>query len=148
IMGVGFLMLDTVAGLAQTLRENRAKDLILIDTAGLGAADFDSASELARFLSSRDDIDRQLVLSASMRSADLTRVMDAYEIFRPQRLLFTRLDETVSLGPVLNEAVRTGKPLSFFGTGQRIPEDLETATQARLVESVLAGLGGEALSAA
>ena len=38
----------------------------------------------------------------------------SFEIFRPRRLLFTKLDETGSFGPILNEAVRTGKPLSFF----------------------------------
>ena len=73
-----------------------------------------------------------------MKSADLTRMVDAFEIFRPQRLLFTRLDETESLGPILNEAARTGKPLSFFANGQRIPEDLEAATRDRLVELLLA----------
>ena len=64
-----------------------------------------------------------------MKSADLSRVVDAFEIFRPQRLLFTKLDETGSFGPILNEAARTGKPLSFFTTGQRIPEDLEAASR-------------------
>jgi flagellar biosynthesis protein FlhF len=64
-------------------------------------------------------------------------VIDAYEIFRPRRLLFTKLDETNSLGPIFNEAVRTRKPLSFFNAGQRIPEDLETASHRRLIETIL-----------
>jgi flagellar biosynthesis protein FlhF len=148
ILGVGFQVLDTVSALAQTIEENRGKELILIDTAGLGFADFDSSSDLARFLSARNDIDRQLVLSSSMKPADLTRVIDSYDIFRPQRLLFTRLDETASLGPIFNEAVRTGKPLSFFTTGQRIPEDLETATHSRLIELILGGRFELALAAA
>jgi len=88
------------------------------------------------------------VLTASMKPADLTRVIDAYEVFRPQRLIFTRLDETGSFGPILNELVRTGKALSFFSTGQRIPEDLETVTRERLVQLLLNGAGGQALSAA
>ena len=83
-----------------------------------------------------------------MKSADLTRVVDSFEVFRPQRLLFTKLDETGSFGPILNEAVRTGKPLSFFTTGQRIPEDLEAASRGRLVELILAGHCGRAQSAA
>jgi len=62
--------------------------------------------------------------------------------------LFTRLDETSSLGPLFNEAARTGKPLSFFGTGQRIPEDLEAATHARLIEPILGRFSDEAVSAA
>jgi flagellar biosynthesis protein FlhF len=148
ILGVGFQVLDTVSALAQTIEENHGKELILIDTAGLGFADLEGSSDLARFLSSRNDIDRQLVLSSSMKPADLTRVIDSYDIFRPQRLLFTRLDETVSFGPILNEAARTRKALSFFTTGQRIPEDLEIATHSRLIELILGGRFELALSAA
>jgi len=148
ILGVGFHVPETLAALAQTIEENRAKDLILIDTPGLGFRDLDDHADLARFLATRTDIDRHLVLSSSVKSADLTRVIDSYEVFRPQHLLFTRLDETSSLGPLFNEAARTGKPLSFFGTGQRIPEDLEAATHARLIEPILGCFSEEALSAA
>jgi flagellar biosynthesis protein FlhF len=148
ILGVGFQVIDTVAALAQTLEENRSKELIFIDTPGCAFADFDYDSDLARFLGSRPDIDTQLVVSSSMKSADLCRVIDAYEIFRPGRLLFTRLDETVLSGPILNETVRTGKPLSFFATGQRIPEDLEAACPKRLSELILGGRSAQVVSAA
>jgi flagellar biosynthesis protein FlhF len=148
ILGVGFQVLETVAALAQALDENRGKELILIDTPGLGADDMQSASGLARFLAARPDVDTHLVLSSSTKSADLTRMVDRFEVFRPQCLLFTRLDETGSFGPILNEAARTGKPLSFFANGQRIPEDLEAATRNRLVDLVLTGQNGRALSAA
>lgn len=139
ILGVGFQLLETVTSLAQAIEENRGKDLIFIDTPGFAADDLDGASGLAQFLSTRTDIDTQLVLPASMKSADLSRVAESFEIFRPQRLLFTRLDETASFGPILNEAVRTGKPLSFFTTGQRIPEDLREASRAVLVDLILSG---------
>ena len=74
-----------------------------------------------------------------MKAADLSRMVDAFEIFRPQHLLFTKLDETGSYGPIFSEAARTGKPLSFFTAGQRIPEDLEAASPERLLDLVLAG---------
>jgi flagellar biosynthesis protein FlhF len=134
--------------LAQAIEENRGKELIFLDTPGLGPAEVANYSALAQFLSTREDIDTQMVVSGSMKSADLSRVVDGFECFRPQRLLFTKLDETGSFGPILNEAVRTGKPLSFFTTGQRIPEDLEAATKSRVAELILGGTGALALSAA
>jgi len=137
ILGVGVRVLETVGALAQAVEENRSKDLILVDTPGFGPADMEADCGLAQFLSSRSDIDTQLVLSSSMKAADVTRMVDRFEIFRPQRLLFTRLDETESLGPIFNEAARTRKPLSFFANGQRIPEDLEAVTWDRLVERLL-----------
>jgi flagellar biosynthesis protein FlhF len=78
-----------------------------------------------------------LVLSASTKSADLTRVVEAYEVFRPSKLLFTRLDETDSFGPIFCEAARTHKALSFFGMGQRIPEDLAPASHGLLTDLIL-----------
>jgi flagellar biosynthesis protein FlhF len=148
ILGVGFQVLETVGALAQAIEENRSKDLILIDTPGFGPADMEADCGLARFLSSRSDIDTHLVLSSSTKAADVTRMVDRFEIFRPQRLLFTRLDETESLGPILNEAARTRKPLSFFSNGQRIPEDLEAVTWDRLVERLLGAPASQAASAA
>jgi flagellar biosynthesis protein FlhF len=138
ILGVGFQVLETVMALAQAIEENRGKELIFIDTPGFGFGDLDAAADLAPFLATRQDVDTQLVLPSSMKAPDLTRTVDAFEVFRPQRLLFTKADETNSFGPILNESARTGKPVSFLTTGQRIPEDLETATVPRLVELILA----------
>jgi len=148
ILGVGIQVLETVGALAQAIAENRNKDPILIDTPGFGPADMEADCGLAHFLSSRGDIDTQLVLSSSTKAADLTRMVDRFEIFRPQRLLFTRLDETESLGPIFNEAARTGKPLSFFANGQRIPEDLEAVTWDRLAERLLGAPASQAASVA
>jgi flagellar biosynthesis protein FlhF len=148
ILGVGFQVLETVAALAQAIEENRGKELIFIDTPGLSAGELEDSGGLAHFLATRTDIDTQLVLSASMKSADLKRVVDSYQGFGAQRLVFTKLDETSSFGPILNEAVRTGKPLSFFTNGQRIPEDLEAVSPRRLTELILNSPAGRTRSVA
>ena len=137
ILGVGFELVETTRALEQALHLHRAKELILIDTPGFAAAEMDAAADLAGFLAMRGEIDTHLVLSASMKSADITRAVDRFEIFRPAKLLFTRLDETESLGPILTEAARTRKPVSFFTAGQQIPEHLEPATAGRLIELIL-----------
>ena len=83
-----------------------------------------------------------------MKAADLSRMVDAFEVLRPHHLLFTKLDETATYGPIFSEAARSRKPLSFFTAGQRIPEDLESASPERLLELVFSGAGGRARSAA
>jgi flagellar biosynthesis protein FlhF len=148
ILGVGFQVLETVAALAQAIEENRGKELIFIDTPGLGVGELEDAASLGQFLSTRADIDTHLVLSASIKPADLSRMVEGFEVFRPRHLLFTKLDETGSYGPILSEAARTGKPLSFFTHGQRIPEDLEAASRERVLELVMGGRGTRARSAA
>jgi len=137
VLGAGFQSLDSPSALARALEEHRNKDLVLIDTPGYGLREMDAAEELAAVLASREDIDVHLVLSASMKPADLTRVAECYERFRPSKVIFTRLDETTTFGPMVSEAVRSARPISFLTSGQQIPEDLEPATTARVLELVL-----------
>jgi flagellar biosynthesis protein FlhF len=144
IMGVTFESLDTVAGLAQSLKENSRKDLVLIDTPGFSAQDFDLSWELTKFLSTYPHVDIHLVLSCGAKSSDISRMVDRYNIFGPAKLLFTRLDETDSYGAILNESVRTGLPVSFLSTGPRVPEDFEPATKDRISDL----LEGREISAA
>jgi flagellar biosynthesis protein FlhF len=148
ILGVAFQVLETVGALAQAIEENRGKELIFIDTPGLAPSELADADQLTRFLSTRTDIDTHLVLPASMKPADLARMVDAFQVLRPDHLLFTRLDETSSYGPIFTEAARTSKPLSFFCWGQRIPEDLEAATGERLLDLVWKERGGNLKSSA
>lgn len=137
ILGVGFQAVETPFALAQAIEEHRGKSLILIDTPGYGRNDWEDTADLARFLASRDDIDVHLVLTASMKSADLSRVVDRFEMFRPRKLVFTKLDETETFGPIWNQAARTGKPVSFLSSGQQIPEDLVPAAAEKILNLVL-----------
>jgi len=75
-------------------------------------------------------------------------MVDRYSIFGPAKLLFTRLDETSSYGAVLNESVRAGLPVSFLGTGPRVPDDVEPAAQDRIVDLFLGGREARAVDAA
>jgi flagellar biosynthesis protein FlhF len=134
ILGVSFEALDTIGALAQSLKENSRKDLILVDTPGYSEKDFDLSWELTKYLSTYPHVDIHLVLSCGAKSSDTSRMVDRYNIFGPAKLLFTRLDETDSFGVILNEAARTGLPVSFLGTGPHVPDDLEPATVDRIAE--------------
>lgn len=137
ILGVGFQVLETPAALAQSLEEHRSKDLILIDTPGFARNEMNEASDMATFLSTHPAIDTHLVLPASLKSADMQRVVDRYEVFKPAKLLFTRIDETESFGSILNVVSRTGKPVSFICSGQQVPDDLAPARKEQLARLIL-----------
>jgi flagellar biosynthesis protein FlhF len=137
ILGIGCQVLETPASLAGAIHEFRSRDLILIDTPGLCQAEWEASEELAARMSAHPDIDSHLVLPASMRAADLRRVAEQYAIFRPRKLLFTRLDETKTFGPLVSRSARMALPVSFLSNGQRIPEDLEAASADRLLDLVL-----------
>jgi flagellar biosynthesis protein FlhF len=136
ILGIGFDIVETPVALAQSLEEHRGKDWVFIDTPGLAAGEMEDGADLAELLATHPEIDTHLVLSASMKPADLVRVIDRYAIFQPKKLLFTRLDETDRYGALVNEAARSGLPISFLATGQQIPDDLEPATKEFIADKV------------
>jgi flagellar biosynthesis protein FlhF len=134
ILGVAFQAADNVSALAQAIEELRGKHLILIDTPGYGPRDMDRAAALAHFLSTHPAIATHLVLTATMKSADLKHVAERFEIFHPSSLMFTRVDETRTFGTAVSLSAALAKPISFLGSGQEIPEDFEGATQARILD--------------
>jgi len=136
ILGMGCEVVETPAALAQAIEEFKNKDYIFIDTPGYASAEMEEAEELAALFSAHAEIDTHLVLMASMKQQDLARTVDRFQIFSPHKLIFTRMDETQSFGPLVNESVRRSLPVSFLSAGQNIPDDLEPATKRRLAECV------------
>jgi len=135
ILGTPCQVLETTAALASSLAEHSQADLILIDTPGLTRSEMDD--DLAQAIAQTPDLDTHLVLPASMRTIDLKRTAEQYSVFKPDKLLFTRLDETQTFGPILSQSVRMGLPVSFVSNGQRIPEDLAAATEDLLLGLLL-----------
>lgn len=137
ILGLGFEPIETPGALAAALEAHHAKDLILLDTPGYAGGDVDAAVELAALLGRHPEIDVHLVLLASMKPEDTMDCIARFEPFAFGKLLFTRLDETRSPATILGTAIRAGRPVSFLATGQRIPEDLQEASVARLLSLAL-----------
>jgi flagellar biosynthesis protein FlhF len=137
IIGVPIEIATTIGELDRILRENFKKDLILIDTIGCSQKDIARMSELAEYLHTATEIEKHLVLSATTKSIDLQEIIDRFSLFGLTNLVFTKLDETATFGPILNELVRTRKPLSYFTNGQRVPEDLRVPTPQDVADLVI-----------
>jgi flagellar biosynthesis protein FlhF len=148
IIGVGFSALNSVQEFQRAAEESRNKGVVLVDTPGFSPAELDGAGEIARCFEPLAQKQVHLVLPASMKRADLLRTIQDYALFHPDFLLFTKLDETQSLGALLSAALESDKPLSFFANGQNIPEDIEPAHARGVLASVCPSQRVEAVSAA
>lgn len=141
ILGVPFQTVESMAALAQSIDSAPAGSMLLVDTPGLSPALLnDLGGNLANLLDSRQDIDTHLVLTANARLIDLERAVERFRMFRPSRLIFTKLDETDSLGAAFSIAARHDKPISYFCNGQLIPEDIQPASRSFLVEALVSRL--------
>ncbi|MGH9622638.1 MAG: hypothetical protein ACRD45_23395 [Bryobacteraceae bacterium] len=148
ILGAGFQAVHTVAAFARALEEHRAKKLVLIDTPGYAANEMEDAQELAGFVSSQRRIEVHLLLPTFLRQSVLARTAERFQIFAPAKLAFTHFDEAGSPGAVLDQALRSGLPVSFLSSGQKIPEDIAEASKAALLEGLWEPAEAAAVSAA
>jgi len=138
--------LNTFAGIAQlplsavytpeelcaAVQAHRDCDLILIDTAGRGQKEEEHITELKEILHAVEGVEVHLVVPANMKSADLLATARRFDLLPVHNLIVTKVDETRTLGSLLNVLPRIGKPISYITTGQSIPEDIELANPHRL----------------
>jgi flagellar biosynthesis GTPase FlhF len=136
ILGVPFQSFESFESLSLAMHGEQWKGLVLIDTPGSVTGDKQEMEGMRKFFSRRAEIERHLVIRAEANSADMRFMVDKFAAIQPTRLLFTGLDETRGLGAAANTTIRSGIPATFFGTGGRIPEDLEEVDVERLVRSL------------
>ena len=54
-------------------------------------------------------------------------------------LIFTKLDETYTLGNILNLRLYTGKGIAYVTCGQNVPDDIESFDPQSAVKQLLGG---------
>jgi flagellar biosynthesis protein FlhF len=113
-----------------------ARRPFLIDTPGRSPGD-DVSREMFRVLGKQPGVRTHLVLPASLPPSHVRRTLDRFHEARPSRVVITKLDEADSLAPLVGVLREAGLPISFVGTGQRVPEDLHRATPPTLAAWVL-----------
>jgi flagellar biosynthesis protein FlhF len=126
-LGIEVAPVRAMQQLPELIADARQRDVVLIDTPGFAGNDSMGLKAAAGLFAKCAGLDVHLVVPAYMRLADLRRCVERYEIFRPAKLLVTKLDEAEALGPVFSEAARTGLSLSFLAHGPVIPDDIRPA---------------------
>ena len=122
--------------LREIVKRHSDKDLILIDTTGRSHREKDYSHHLKEIFTTVGGVETHLVLSVAAQEKQFTR---AYQQFLPlgvDRVLFTKLDEGLSFGPMFNFSVRNRIPLSYFTMGQNVPEDLEIAVPDKVISLI------------
>lgn len=129
ILGAPFAVARTAGELESAIERGRGP--LLLDTAGRSPRD-EASRDMFRLLASRPDVRTHLVLSATTSRDLVRRIVDRFAEANPTRVVVTRVDEAESLGPMVPVLQEHGLPVSYLGTGQNVPDDLERATPAVL----------------
>lgn len=120
-------------GLPETVIETRGVNHILIDTQSFAPNHQDEARQLCADLNSVGS-SNYLVFSA--KDIDPEFFLKSLSDIDFSGLMFSKLDETSSPGPVLNLCDQTGLPMLYFGIGKTIDEDFEKASVERIVAMI------------
>lgn len=121
--------------LALARLENR--DIILVDTAGQSHLDLDRMKELGRMMGGETVISNHLVLSATVKRADMQEAARNFATLNPASYVFTKIDETRTRGGLIDQVMDMNLPVSFITNGQRVPEDILMATKKRILRLVM-----------
>ena len=142
ILEVPFRVIYTVEEINKALEDFKGYDYIMIDTAGHSHQNNTQKDNMRNIIHSVDDIvekEVHLVLSATTKYRDLISIADSYKEMADYKLIFTKLDETTTLGNLLNLRLYTGASLSYVTYGQNVPDDIEDFNPQKTVKRLLGG---------
>lgn len=121
---------------AEAVRRMRDRDVILIDTAGRSQRDAIKIRELKGFFQAVKPQEVHLVLSSTCGDAVLAETVTRFQEVGIDRVIFTKLDEAIGFGVILNCLQKANAQLSYVTAGQDVPNDIgvmEPRTLARLI---------------
>jgi flagellar biosynthesis protein FlhF len=99
-------------------------DLIFMDTAGRNYRNELLVSELQSLLAPVENSETFLVMSMTSKSADMVQITEHFSKYGLDKVIFTKMDETGSCGPMFNLLHRFPLKLAYVANGQNVPDDL------------------------
>lgn len=135
ILGVPVHIAHDAAALNDLLRLRTSRQLVLIDTVGMGHRDERIRNLLATL--SREEIRHVVVASSAAQAETIDESLRAYQARKSHGVIFTKLDEAARIGGALDCAIRHKLPILGVCDGQRVPEDWQSPDPQKLVARAL-----------
>ena len=126
--------------LQKAIKKHDDCDRIFIDTAGKSPNNNQDIVELRNLTGINEEIHPFLVLSATTQYQGLVNTEKRFSTLPFKSYIFTKLDETRDVSTMINFLISRKKPVTYFTTGQQVPEDIEIASKKKLASLLLAGM--------
>lgn len=142
ILEVPFRVIYTVEEMREGIEEFRKFDYILVDTTGHSHQNEEQQDAMKEIIHAVDEsLEKEiyLVVSATTKYKDLINIADNYSAITDYKLIFTKLDETTSLGNLFNLKLYTKAQMSYVTCGQNVPDDIEEFNPQKTVKTLLGG---------
>lgn len=126
IMGFELTCIKDLKEIKTAQKDLKDKQIIFIDTPGVSL----NNQKLNRYI--KEALDKiqpdeiHLLMHANIKKSDAEKIIQGFEMFKFNRLLFTKLDETMAYGTLINQLLFSEKHASYITFGQNIPEDVQS----------------------
>ncbi len=121
------------------INQFKKKDLIFIDTAGRSQKNKEYLLKTKQYLDAAKVDETYLVMSATSTTKNLFDVAENFKLFNYKAFMFTKIDEAVALGNVLNMVSNFKVPTIFLANGQVIPDDIISADAEFIARMIFTG---------
>jgi flagellar biosynthesis protein FlhF len=135
VLDLPLRLCESPSELGAALAGFRDRDVLLIDTPGCSPHDAERLAEMA--VLRECGAQSHLVLSATTREEEMAAAIRGFEETGFASVIFTKLDEAERFGALVGAASRSRRPISWLGTGQRVPGDLQAASPEGVARLVL-----------
>ncbi|WP_342578310.1 flagellar biosynthesis protein FlhF [Psychrobacillus sp. FSL K6-2843] len=124
----------------QAVEKFESLDLVFIDTAGRNYKEMKFVEDLQKLIDFKSNTETYLVLSSTSKETDMSVIIEQFVDFPIEKLIFTKIDETNSIGSIINLMVKYNKGLAYYTDGQEVPEDIVEASLEELLDLLLKGI--------
>ncbi len=143
IMEIPVKMVKNKGELETLINESRY-DRIVIDTPGFSPANEDLMTRLLEITRDHSgSMDKHLVIPANMKKDDIVKNIERFSVFHTDKIIISKIDETSTIGYILEVAEEWNYPISFVTNGQRVPEDIMEAQKSALSEMIVSKIKWE-----
>jgi flagellar biosynthesis protein FlhF len=123
--------------LAAGLDQLSSRKMILVDTAGMSQRDSRLHEQLSMLMSVGHNINTYVVLPATAQQRALHEVVEVLDRQSLSGAIITKVDESASLGGVLDVVIRKRLKVAYVSAGQKVPEDITPARADELISSAI-----------
>jgi flagellar biosynthesis protein FlhF len=137
IAAIPFSKADDLVSLQKQVSRDYDKDMIFIDTIGKSIIDETNLTYLSEIAQISEANKVYLVLPSNLSAKNYEKYIESFKKLNISGLIITKIDETNAIGPLFDILLNKKIPISYFSTGQNVPDDIERANAEMFVNLLM-----------
>ncbi len=139
ISNIDFLVAYEPKDITKFMKKFKDKDIVFIDTVGRSQNNTKLLNSINQFLKVTKIDETYLVLNSTSDYKIMLDVAKKFKVLNYNGIVFSKLDEAVSFGNILNLVEEIKVPIKYLTNGQVIPDDIIAADSEFIANMIVSG---------